>query len=110
MLEISESPENPKTPEGSTKGNGNASGWELTRKQMQAKIKRISRKIASLKKKSERSIKVRDIMPTKLNFDGENGRKEDGNPEKGDNPVENDKENSPAASLSVFDCLGKKLT
>ena len=83
---------------------------ELTREQIQAKIKRMSRKIASLKKKSEKSKNARDITSTRLNFEGENGRKEDGNPEKEANAGENDKEHSPAASLNAFVHSGKRLT
>ena len=63
MSEIPENSENLKTPEEGTKGNGNASGEELTHEQMQHKIKRIGRKIASLKKNSKRSKKARDITP-----------------------------------------------
>ena len=42
MSKIPENSENPKTPEENTKGNGNASGRELTREQMQAKMKMMS--------------------------------------------------------------------
>ena len=42
MPEIPKNSENPKTPEENPKGNGNASGGELTSEQMQAKMKMMS--------------------------------------------------------------------
>ena len=39
-------------------------------------MKRMSRRIASLKRKSARSKKGSKVTPTKLHFDGEGGRKE----------------------------------
>lgn len=108
MSEIPEYPENPKTPEESTKGD-NASGGELSREQMQDKIKRMSIKIASLKKKSGKSKRAQDITPTKLNFDAAEKRAE--TPSR--RPIQEKtiyKERSPAANMSVFDRLGKKPT
>ena len=48
------------------------------------------------------------MTPTKLDFDGEGGKKEGDNPEREANPETNDGEHSQAAS--VFDRLGRKLT
>ena len=53
MLEIPENPENPKTPEGATQDESVVQSGELTREEMKAKIKRMSRWIASLKKSQQ---------------------------------------------------------
>ena len=50
------------------KGNVHPSGGELTREKMQVQIKKMSRKIALLKKKSRKSKRAQDITPTKLTF------------------------------------------
>ena len=81
MSEIPENPENPKTPEGATHDESDVLSGELTREEMKAKIKRMIRRIASLKRKSARSKKASKVTPTRLDFDGEGGRKEGGNPE-----------------------------
>ena len=94
ILERRENTENPKTPEGATQGESDVLSGELTRGEMKAKIKRMSRKIASLKKKSARSKKASKVTPTKLDFDGEGGRKECGNPEDGADPEMDDREHS----------------
>ena len=82
MSEIYENPENPKTQEESTKVNGCTSSGELPREQMQEKMKKMSRKIASLEKKSARSKKAHNVTPTKLDFDGEGGKKEGETPKR----------------------------
>ena len=61
-----------------------------------------------MKRKSASSKKACKVTPTKLDFNGEGGRKESGNPEREANPETNDGEHSQAAS--VFDRLGRKLT
>ena len=55
MSEIPENPENPKTPEGATQDESDVPSGELTREEMKAKMKRMSRRIASLKRKSAKS-------------------------------------------------------
>ena len=107
---MSKNPENPKTLEENARVDGDTSGGELASEKKRVKIKRMSRRIASLKKKSKRSKKAQDISPTKLDFEGENCRKEDANPEKEANLGGNGKEHSPTVSMSVFDRLGKKFT
>ena len=82
MSEIPENPENPKTPEGGTRDDNGTPSGELIREEMKAKMKKMSRRIASLKRKSARSKRINNVTPTKLNFDGEGGRKEGGDPEK----------------------------
>ena len=94
MSDIHENRENPNTPEEITKGTGGTTSGELTREQMQAKMKQMSRKITSLKKKSARSKRAKIVTPTKLNFDGEGSRKEGDNPEREADPGENDEERS----------------
>ncbi|XP_063948098.1 uncharacterized protein LOC135152192 [Daucus carota subsp. sativus] len=103
MSEIPENTENPKTSEGATQGESDVPSGELTREEMKAKIKRMSRKIASLKKKSARSKKASKVTPTKLDFDGEGGRKECGNPEDGADPEMDDREHSPSKIVSFHD-------
>ena len=109
MSEIPDNAENPKTPEDGTQNNSDAPSGELTREEMKAKMKTMSRRIASLKRKSARSKKANKVTPTKLNFDGEGCRKEGGDPEKEANPEGDNGEHSQAASVSVFDRLGRKL-
>ena len=110
MSEIPENLENPKTPEGGTPENSDTPSGELTRKEMKVKMNRMSRRIASLKRKSSRLKKASKVTPAKLDFDRESGRKQGGNPEKEANPERENEEHSQTASVSVFDRLGRKLT
>ena len=69
MSEIPENLENPKTPKGGTQDNSDTPSGALTCEEMKVKMKRMSRRIASLKRKLARSKKASKVTPTKLNFD-----------------------------------------
>ena len=63
-----------------------------------------------MKRKSEKLKRANNVTPTKLNFNGEGSRKEGGDLEKEANPEMDEGKHSQAPSVSVFDCLGRKLT